>query len=92
MIKADIAKRIHQEVGIPEEVAVTLLDGVLDLFKATLQKGEPIAIPNFGKFTVRSKAPRPGRNPRSGEAITIAARRVVTFHASPQLKADMNSV
>ena len=92
MIKADIVKRIHQEVGIPEEVAGTLLDGILDLFKATLQKGEPIAIPNFGKFTVRSKAPRPGRNPRSGEAITIAARRVVTFHASPQLKADMNSV
>ena len=91
MIKADLAKRIHQQAGIPEEVAATLLDGILKLFKATLQKGEPISIPNFGVFTVRSKAPRPGRNPRTGEEIMIKARRVVIFHASPQFKAEVNA-
>ena len=89
MIKADIARRIHQEAGIPEEVAVTLLDGILDLFKATLRKGEPIAIPRFGKFTVRSKAPRRGRNPRTGEELIISSRRIVIFHASAHLKADV---
>ena len=91
MIKADIAQRIHQAAGIPEEVAVTLLDGILDLFKATLQRGEPIAIAKFGNFSVRSKASRPGRNPRTGEAIMIAPRRVVIFRASSQLKAEANS-
>ncbi|HKO30696.1 MAG TPA: integration host factor subunit alpha [Nitrospiraceae bacterium] len=92
MQKKDIAKRIHQEAGISEEEAATLLDRILELLKATLQKGEPIIISNFGKFTVRSKSSRPGRNPSTGEAIMIAARRVVTFYASAILKAEMNPV
>jgi integration host factor subunit alpha len=92
MCKLDIAKRITGQAGITEREAVTLLDGILDLFKATLQKGEPISIPNFGVFTVRSKAPRPGRNPRTGEEIMIKARRVVIFHASSQFKREVNSV
>ena len=62
MRKTEIAKRIHQEAGISEEEAATLLNWVFDLFKATLQKGEPITILGFGKFTVRSKLPRKGRN------------------------------
>src|SRR4029077_10326526 len=86
MHKLDIAKRIVGQLGITEREAVTLLDGILDLFKATLQRGEPIVIPKFGRFTVRSKAPRPGRNPRTGEGIMIAARRVVIFSASPSFK------
>jgi integration host factor subunit alpha len=92
MQKNDIAQRIHQEAGISEEEAATLLNWVLELFKATLQRGEPIAIPSFGKFMVRSKATRLGRNPRTGEAIMIAARRVVLFHPSLHLKAEMTSV
>ena len=92
MQKVDIAKRITRQAGIGEREAATLLDGILELLKATLKKGEPIAIPNFGKFTVRSKAPRPGRNPHTGEAIMIAARRVVTFRASSQLTTEMNSI
>jgi integration host factor subunit alpha len=91
MRKLDIAQRIHQEAGISEQEAATLLDWILDLFKSTLQKGEPIAIHNFGTFTVRAKAPRPGRNPRTGEEIIIAPRRVVTFRASPRLKTEVNA-
>ncbi|HEY6262720.1 MAG TPA: integration host factor subunit alpha [Nitrospiraceae bacterium] len=92
MQKAEIAERIHQEAGISEKRAATLLDWILELLKVTLKHGETIAIFNFGKFTVRTKASRPGRNPRTGERITIAARRVVTFHASPRLKAELNTV
>jgi integration host factor subunit alpha len=92
MRKAEIAERIHQQAGISEQEAATLLDWILELFKTTLQKGEPIAIPNFGKFTVRSKPPRLGRNPRTREAIMISPRRVVTFRASSLLKAQMNGV
>lgn len=90
MIKLDIADRIHQEARISHEEAARLLDWILDLLKATLQQGEPIAIVNFGTFKVRSKSSRPGRNPATGEAMMISSRRVVTFHASPHLTAEMN--
>jgi len=90
MRKLDIAKRIHQEAGISEEEAATLLEWILDLLKTTLQTGEPISIHEFGKFTVRNKLARQGRNPRTGEAMMISARRVVTFRASPLLTAAMN--
>ena len=92
MRKADIAQRIHQQAGISEQEAATLLDGILELLASTLQKGDPVTIPGFGKFTVRSRLPRTGRNPRTGEAIMIAARRVVTFRPSPLLTIEMNPV
>jgi integration host factor subunit alpha len=92
MQKLEIAKRIHTEVGISEVQATRLLDWILELLKATLHKGERIIVPNFGVFTVRSKAPRMGRNVRTGEAIMISPRRVVTFRASPYFKAHINGV
>jgi integration host factor subunit alpha len=90
MRKTEIAKRIHQQVGISQEEAAKLLDGTLELFKTTLRKGDPIIIHGFGKFTVRSKLPRRGRNPSTGEAIIISARRVVTFRPSTSLTRAMN--
>lgn len=86
MRKLDIARRIHQEAGISEEEAATLLEWILDLLKTTLQKGEPISIHEFGKFTVRAKVARKGRNPRTGEAMTISARKVVSFRPSLLLR------
>jgi integration host factor subunit alpha len=91
MRKAHIARSIHQPAGISEKEAAKLLDWIVALFKSTLQIGEPIAIAGFGKFMVRSKGPRKGRNPRTGEAMIIAARRVVTFHASPVFKVAVNA-
>jgi nucleoid DNA-binding protein len=92
MRKIEIAHRIHQAAGISEEVAAALLNWILELFKATLRKGEPIGIAEFGTFTVRSKAPRPGRNPRTGEKRIISPRRVVIFRAGPQLKTARSAV
>jgi integration host factor subunit alpha len=92
MRKLDIARRIHQEAGISEEEAATLLEWILELLKTTLQKGEPVSIFNFGVFTVRNKAPRRGRNPRTGEEVMISPRRVVTFRASSHFKTEVNSV
>ena|ERR1041385_2341234 len=92
MQKQDIAHRIHQEAGISETDAATVLDWFFELLKTTLQQGESISISKFGRFTVRRKNPRPGRNPKTGEPIMIAARRVVVFHASPRLKEAMNPV
>jgi integration host factor subunit alpha len=92
MRKVEIAHRMHQAAGIPEEQAATLVDWVLQLFKSTLQQGEPISIAKFGVFTVRSKVPRRGRNPRTGEEIMISPRRVVVFRASTQLKAEIAGI
>jgi integration host factor subunit alpha len=91
MVKKDIAHRLHQEAGISEKDAAALLDWFFELLKTTLQQGESILISNFGTFTVRSKNPRPGRNPRTGEGIMIAARRVVMFSASPRFKGEVNA-
>ena len=91
MLKADIASQIHRQAGISMREAAQLLEWILELFKTTLQAGEPIAIAGFGKFTVLKKHARPGRNPRTGEAMTISARRVVTFHPSHLFKTHVNS-
>ena len=92
MQKAAIARRIHQQAGILEYKAAKVVDWILGLLKATLEAGEPINIQGFGKFRVRSKRARPGRNPQTGEPVTISARRVVTFHPSLVLTTEVNSV
>ena len=91
MKKAAIAIRIHQQAGIPIEEAGKVLDQILEVFKIILQSGESIMIAGFGKFTVRNKLARPGRNPKTGEPITISPRRVVTFLASREFKREINS-
>ena len=92
MRKLDIATRIHQEAGIPMDEAAKLVEWIVGFLKTTLQAGEPIIIAGFGRFTVRNKHARPARNPRTGEAMTISARRVVTFRASPLFKMQLNSL
>jgi integration host factor subunit alpha len=92
MVKFEIAHRMHQAAGISEEEAGRLLDWILELFKSTLQKGEPISVPNFGVFTLRNKVARNGTNPKTGQPLIIPSRRVVIFHPSPRLKADVSGV
>jgi integration host factor subunit alpha len=91
MKKTDIVWRIHQNAGIPEKEAAELLEGILELLKARLNHGESIAISGFGTFMVRRKGPRPGRNPSTGETLTIPARRVVSFRPSHVFKEYVNS-
>ena len=92
MKKADIARRIHQQAGISADEAARVVDWIVALFKCTLESGEPIVITGFGTFKVLNKRPRRGRNPRTGEEMTIAARRVVTFHPSAAFKAAVAAV
>ncbi len=92
MQKRDIARHIQRQAGISEAQAAKVLDWILELLKTTLQAGETITISTFGKFAVRSKRARQGRNPRTGEAIMITARRVVSFHPSLVLKTEVNSL
>ena len=64
-----------------------MVDAFFDLVVAQLMAGEEVKISGFGNFQIRTKAARPGRNPRTGQLIPIDARRVATFHASHKLKA-----
>ena len=91
MTTIDIAKRIQQQAGIPQDEAAKLLDWILEFIKTTLQSGESIMIAGFGKFTIRNKHARLGRNPRTGEPIPISPRRVATFHTSLEFKREINS-
>jgi integration host factor subunit alpha len=92
MTKVDIAKQVQEVVGSSQQEAERLLEQILELLKSTLQAGNDITVAGFGRFRVRSKNARVGRNPRTREEITIPARRVVTFQASPLLKEYVNAI
>src|SRR2546428_14030382 len=90
MRKADLATEIYEKVGVSKKEAADLVELVLDTIKSVLQKGESFKIAGFGNFIVRSKGPRKGRNPRTGEEIGINPRRVVTFRPSQIFKKYVN--
>jgi integration host factor subunit alpha len=79
MTKSDIADRIAQQCGFTKMDSLELLESVFGIMKNTLKSGEDLKITGFGKFAVRKKKDRRGRNPQTGETITIEARRVLTF-------------
>ena len=91
MTKADIVDKVCDRVGgFSKKEAADLVDNVFDVMKDVLERGEKIKISGFGNFVVRDKKPRPGRNPQTGQEITIEARRVLTFKPSNVLKAALN--
>ncbi|MFZ3209441.1 MAG: integration host factor subunit alpha [Geobacteraceae bacterium] len=90
MTKADIVEQIYERVGFSKKESAELLELVFDLIKDTLEEGEKIKIAGFGNFIVKEKADRRGRNPQTGEEITISARKILTFKPSQVLKASIN--
>ena len=84
--KAQLADLLFEQLGLNKRESKDMVDAFFDLITAQLVAGTDVKISGFGNFQIRTKAPRPGRNPRTGEAIPIDARRVVTFHASQKLK------
>ncbi len=90
MTKADIVEAIYEKVGFSKKEAAELVELVFETIKETLEKGEKIKISGFGNFVVRRKQPRIGRNPQTGEEITITDRRVLTFKPSAVLKEALN--
>ena len=84
--KAQLSDLLFEQLGLNKRESKDMVDAFFDLVTAQLVEGGDVNISGFGNFQIRTKAPRPGRNPRTGEAIAIDARRVVTFHASHKLK------
>ena len=82
LTKAQLAEMLFEQIGLNKRESKEMVDAVFDLITEKLVQGEEVKISGFGNFQIRTKSPRPGRNPRTGEPIPIEARRVVTFHAS----------
>jgi len=90
LTKDDIAKALARENGYQLNQSVELIENLLELIKSTLASGEDVLISGFGKFCVKKKRERRGRNPATGEKMMLAPRQVVTFKCSGQLRDKIN--
>ncbi len=88
--KAHIIEAIAEQIGFPKNHSSEIVETLLELIKRTLESGEDVLISGFGKFCVKEKKERIGRNPATGEAKIISSRKVVTFKCSGQLKERLN--
>ncbi len=87
LTKAELADLLFERLGLNKRESKDMVEAFFEHIHAALVRGDDVKLSSFGNFTIRRKAARPGRNPRTGETIPIEARSVVTFHASHKLKA-----
>ena len=86
LTKAELAEHLFNTLGLNKREAKDLVESFFEEIRMALEKGECVKLSGFGNFNLRDKSERPGRNPKTGEEIPIAARRVVTFKAGHKLK------
>jgi integration host factor subunit alpha len=92
LTKADLVDSIHEKIGFSKKEAADIVELIFDTIKGALTEGDKIKISGFGNFVVREKRARTGRNPQTGQAIEISARRVLTFKPSQVLRSDVNEM
>ena len=91
LTKAEIAECLFNEIGLNKREAKGMVELFFEEIKDSLEQGIPVKISGFGRFELRDKASRPGRNPKTGEEIPVTARRVVTFRCGQKLKARVEA-
>jgi integration host factor subunit alpha len=91
MTKVDLVSAICLQANLPRSEASELLEELLGIVKDTLESEEEVKVTGFGKFEVKRKSERLGRNPQTGERLTIDPRKIVTFKPSGMLKDRMNA-
>jgi integration host factor subunit alpha len=91
MNKKDIVEAIHAKVGFSRRETAAIVDKALELMKSSLAEGDSVMISAFGKFSVRHKKAQKGRNPKTGETMTLPPRKVITFKVSRGLKEQINA-
>lgn len=89
MTKIDLVEIIFEKVGLSKKEAQDIIEVIFDTIRQSFERGESVKIAGFGTFNVRDKNSRRGRNPQTGEELRISPRRVLTFRASNQLKAEV---
>jgi len=90
LTKSDIINSIYNQCGFSKPKSIKVIEAMLEIIKSCLESGESILISGFGKFEVRDKHNRRGRNPQTGDDLMLDARRVVTFKCSGVLKDKLN--
>ncbi len=88
--RKELAISVNNKLGVSQRNAAEIVDTVFATMKRTLISGESIKLVQFGTLTVRDKAPRRGRNPRTGESMTITKRKMVSFRPSKRLRERLN--
>jgi len=91
LTKIDVIEAVYAHLDIPKKDCVRIVESLFEIIKDDLGKGNGVMISGFGKWTVKAKKKRKGRNPKTGADLTIDARRVVTFKPSTLLKDALNS-
>lgn len=91
MTKVDIIETVSGTCGFSKKESSELVECVFSLIKKSLESGEDLKISGFGKFEVKQKNARRGRNPQTGEVLEISARRILSFKPSQLLKAAVNN-
>ncbi len=90
LTKADLIDSMYNQIGLSKTRSAQVIEFLLEIIKETLENGEDVLISGFGKFCVKEKGKRRGRNPHTGEDLMLAERRVVRFMCSPVLKGKVN--
>jgi integration host factor subunit alpha len=86
LTKESLIQSLYDQCGLSKETSRTLVETTFELMKKSLESGEDVLITGFGKFSVREKDARKGRNPATGEGLILDGRTVVTFRCSPVLR------
>ena len=90
LTKAHLTDSIHNQLGLHKNQSVKVLESILEIIKKTLENGGDVLITGFGKFFVKDKRKRRGRNPQTGENLMLGSRRVVGFKCSEKLRERLN--
>ena len=90
LTKHAIVEQLQDQLGFPKNQSVDITAALLELIKASLESGDDVLVSGFGKFCVKDKKERKGRNPATGEDAILPARRVVTFKCSGKLRDIIN--
>ncbi|MCX5832370.1 MAG: integration host factor subunit alpha [Deltaproteobacteria bacterium] len=91
LTKNNLVTVLNEQAGLSRKDCASAVDSTFDIMKAELEKGNDVKISGFGKWTVKAKKERNGRNPQTGKDMAITARKVVIFKTSPVLKGALNS-
>jgi integration host factor subunit alpha len=90
LTKIQIVESIHNQIGFTQKGSLEIVETLLEIIKNTLESGEDVLISGFGKFCVKEKNERKGRNPATGNDMMLAPRKVVTFKCSGKLRDRIN--
>ena len=90
LTKEEIIEAVAEDTGFPKNQSGELVETLIEIIKKTLVSGDDVLVSRFGKFRVREKKTRKGRNPATGEDMNLESRRVVTFKCSGRLRDKIN--